>query len=56
MIVVVESNKGLDKKFFNFKVVKILVVHYNVFSLQQKVSLYARWFQWILSEFTGCSE
>jgi hypothetical protein len=25
-------------------------------SLQQKVSLYAKWFHWILSEFTGPSE
>jgi hypothetical protein len=24
--------------------------------LQQKVSLYAKWFHWILSEFTSCSE
>jgi hypothetical protein len=27
-----------------------------VISLQQKVSLYAKWFHWILSEFTSCSE
>jgi uncharacterized membrane protein len=25
-------------------------------SLQQKVSLYVKWFHWILSEFIGCSE
>jgi hypothetical protein len=25
-------------------------------SLQQKVSLYVKWFHWILNEFTGCSE
>jgi hypothetical protein len=25
----------------------------NLITLQQKVSLYAKWFQWILSEFTG---
>ncbi len=25
-------------------------------ALQQKVSLYAKWFHWILSEFTSCSE
>jgi hypothetical protein len=25
-------------------------------TLQQKVSLYAKWFYWILSEFTSCSE
>jgi len=24
--------------------------------LQQKVSMYAKWFHWILSEFIGCSE
>jgi hypothetical protein len=55
-MVVVEFNKGLENKFFNLEVVKILVVHYNVFSLQQKVSLYTKWFQWILREFIGCNE
>jgi hypothetical protein len=25
-------------------------------SLQQNVSLHAKWFHWILSEFTGCNE
>jgi hypothetical protein len=25
-------------------------------TLQQKVSLYAKWFHWVLSEFIGCSE
>jgi hypothetical protein len=25
-------------------------------SLQQKVSLYASWFHWVLSEFISCSE
>jgi hypothetical protein len=24
--------------------------------LQQKVSLYAKWFHWILNEFIGCNE
>jgi len=38
MMVVVESNKGLDKKFFNLEVVKILVVHYNVFFIWSMVS------------------
>jgi hypothetical protein len=27
-----------------------------VMSLQQKKSLYTKWFHWILNEFTGCSE
>jgi hypothetical protein len=25
-------------------------------ALQQKVSMYTKWFHWILSEFIGCSE
>jgi hypothetical protein len=24
-------------------------------ALQQKVSLYTKWFHWILNDFTGCS-
>jgi hypothetical protein len=29
---------------------------YDVQTQQQKVSLYAKWFHWILSEFTSCNE
>ncbi len=28
----------------------------KVFSLQQRVSLYGKWFHWILSKFTNCNE
>jgi hypothetical protein len=31
-------------------------IGHSLKSLQQKVSLYAKWFPWILSEFNGCSE
>ncbi len=38
-----------------------LIVHFTMFmsnvkTLQQKVSLYAKWFHWILSEFISCNE
>jgi hypothetical protein len=30
--------------------------HSTMPSLQQKVSMYAKWFHWILGEFIGCNE
>jgi hypothetical protein len=30
-----------------------IYIYINHYSLQQKVSLYAKWFHWILSEFTS---
>jgi hypothetical protein len=36
-------------QFFIFNVL-------DLHTLQQKVSLYAKWFHWILNEFTSCSE
>jgi len=29
------------------------LIYFLVFTLQQKVSLYAKWFHWILSDFIG---
>ncbi len=39
----------------NRKIIYIMIKSHTI-SLQQKVSLYFKWFDWILSEFTSCSE
>jgi hypothetical protein len=53
----------LCKLLAKFKLVgrKIVYIFHNLFgfdkdSLQQKVSMYAKWFHWILNEFISCSE
>jgi hypothetical protein len=52
------TRNGYNKPYGWWHGVFLLALSYHVWmnSLQQKVSLYTKWFHWILIGFIGCSE
>jgi hypothetical protein len=50
------ESKFVLSNLYDFFVIKVIQNSITLASLQQKVSMYTKWFHWILSEFIGCSE